>query len=52
MLQITDSLERAHLKEMRNYIGIVTNEKYLTSNEIKEFNLKLSELLVLEIYHF
>ncbi len=51
---ITDSLEKFHLEELRNYIGIVTNEtifEYLVSNyysnEMKEFNLTLNELLIL-----
>ena len=51
---ITETLEKTHLEEMRNYIGIVTNEtifEYLVSNyysnEMKEFNLSLNELLIL-----
>ena len=52
---ITETLEKTPLEEMRNYIGIVTNEtifEYLVlnyySNEMKEFNLSLNELLLLE----
>ena len=51
----TETLLNVHLDEMRNYIGIVTNEtifEYLVlnyySNEMKEFNLTLNELFVLE----
>jgi hypothetical protein len=56
---ITDILEKAHLDEMKNYIGIVTNEtifEYLVlnyySNEMKEFNITLNELLALEDISF
>ena len=52
--EITDILSKIHLEEMRNYIGIVTNEtifEYLVFNyyseDMKEFNLSLNELLVL-----
>ena len=51
---IAEILQKTHLEEMRNYIGIVTNEtifEYLFlnyySNEMKEFDLSLNELLVL-----
>ena len=51
---IAEILHKTHLEEMRNYIGIVTNEtifEYLFlnyySNEMNEFNLSLNELLVL-----
>ena len=51
---ITELLSNVNLEEMKNYIGIVTNETifdYLLfnyySNEMKEFNLSLNELLVL-----
>ena len=51
---IAEILQKTHLEEMRNYIGIVTNEtifEYLVlnyySNEMKEFDLSLNELLVL-----
>ena len=52
---INEIMQNIHLDEMRNYIGIVTNEtifEYLVlnyySNEMKEFNLSLNELLFLE----
>ena len=49
------SLENIHFEdEMKNYVGIVTNEtifEYLTfnyySNDMKEFNLSLNELIIL-----
>ena len=50
----TDTVSNIHLIEMKNYIGIVTNEtifEYLVfnyyNNDMKEFNLSLNELLVL-----
>ena len=52
--EFTDILSKIHMEEMRNYIGIVTNEtifEYLVFNyyseDMKEFNLSLNELLVL-----
>ena len=52
--EITNVLSKIHMEEMRNYIGIVTNEtifEYLVFNyyseDMKEFNLSLNELLVL-----
>jgi hypothetical protein len=51
---INDILSNAKFEEMKNYIGIVTNEtifEYLVfnyySNEMKEFNLSLNEMLLL-----
>ena len=51
---IAEILEKTHLEEMRNYLGIVTNEtifEYLVlnyySNEMKEFDISLNELLIL-----
>ena len=51
---VTETLLNANLEEMKNYIGIVTNEtifEYLLfnyySNEMIEFNLSLNELLLL-----
>ena len=49
------SLENIHFEDkMKNYVGIVTNEtifEYLTfnyySNDMKEFNLSLNELIIL-----
>ena len=50
-----NSLENIHFEdEMKNYVGIVTNEtifEYLAfnyySNDMKEFNLSLNELIIL-----
>ena len=51
---LSDILSNANLEEMKNYIGIVTNEtifEYLLFNyysiEMKEFNLSLNDLLML-----
>ena len=52
---INEIMQNIHLDEMKSYVGIVTNEtifEYLVlnyySNEMKEFNLSLNELLILE----
>ena len=51
---INEILRKAKFEEMKNYIGIVTNEtifEYLVfnyySNEMKEFNLSLNEMFLL-----
>ncbi len=51
---ITETLLNTNLEEMKNYTGIVTNEtifEYLVfnyySNEMKEFNISLNEMLIL-----